>query len=456
MAKDVRALSAVVKAMHKPLPLIRALLGGTAAMRAAGKDYLPQWPNEQSESYAARLAVATLFPAYNRTVEVLAGKPFSKPLTLSDDVPARLKAWCEDIDLQGRNLHTFAATLCEEALGPGFCGILIDYPTTKGLRTQADEQQAGVRPYFVHIRLDDMLGWRCKRVNGVWTLTQFRFLETAVEEDGDFGEKAIEQVRVLYPGRWEIHRKVDGKDDWTLHDEGTTTLKMIPLVPVYGKRKAFMIGVPPLLDLAFMNVEHWQSKSDQQTILHVARVPILFTKMLGDEVEITVGANTAVKAQSPEADMKFVEHKGDAIEAGRKSLLDLEDQMRQAGAELLVIKPGNVTEAQTVADNEQGSCALQRIAGDLEDAIDAALQLMADWVGEKEGGHVTVYKDFGAATLAEASADLLQKMNVAGTLSDETLFEEFQRRGMIRPDLRWGDEQQRIGKPRPGAAPEAA
>jgi hypothetical protein len=36
-----------------------------------------------------------------------------------------------------------------------------------------------------------------------------------------------------------------------------------------------MMGISPLRDLAYLNVKHWQSQSDQDTILHVARVPIL-------------------------------------------------------------------------------------------------------------------------------------------------------------------------------------
>ncbi|MGR5448171.1 DUF4055 domain-containing protein, partial [Vibrio jasicida] len=83
-------------------------------------------------------------------------------------------------------------------------------------------------------------------------------------------------------------------------------------------------GVPPLAELAYMNVEHWQSKSDQQTILHVARVPILFAKMLGDN-KITVGGAAVVKCEDENGDLKYVEHGGAAIEAGRLSLLDLED-----------------------------------------------------------------------------------------------------------------------------------
>ncbi|MGR5432341.1 DUF4055 domain-containing protein, partial [Vibrio astriarenae] len=90
---------------------------------------------------------------------------------------------------------------------------------------------------------------------------------------------------------------------------------------------------------------------DQQTILHVARVPILFAKMLGDN-KITVGGAAAVKCEDENGDLKYVEHGGAAIEAGRISLLDLEDRMRQIGAELLVIKPGNTNVTQTRADNE--------------------------------------------------------------------------------------------------------
>jgi len=99
--------------------------------------------------------------------------------------------------------------------------------------------------------------------------------------------------------------------------------------------------------------------------------------------------------------------------------------MRQIGAELLVIKPGNTTEVQTIADNEQGMCDLQRIMQTVEDAIDQALDLMAKWVGELAGGHVSIYRDFGAATLAEASADLLYKMRSSGSLSFETLLVDF-------------------------------
>ena len=78
--------------------------------------------------------------------------------------------------------------------------------------------------------------------------------------------------------------------------------------------------------------------------------------------------------------------------------------MRQVGAELLVIKPGNTTEVQTRQDNEPAMCDLQRIMQAMEDALDLGLCFMAMFAKEPTGGHVNIYNDFGVATLAEASA----------------------------------------------------
>jgi hypothetical protein len=431
---DVRTQSDAVSKMAQNWNLLDALMAGTRAMRSAGKSYLPQWPMEDAAAYNSRLATATLFPAYERTVSVMTGKPFSKPVVYGKDIPARILPLLEDVDLQNRNLHSFAADVAQEALAFGLCGILVDAPQADGVRTAADEQKLGIRPYFVHVHHDAILGWKTARINGSVVLTQLRLLENVEIEDGEFFTKIIEQVRVLEPGKWSTYRKND-KGEWPLYQEGTVTLQAIPFVPVYGLRKEMMIGMPPMMELGHANVEHWQSKSDQQTILHVARVPILFGKELGSDTPISVGSGALIQASSEKADLKYVEHSGAAIEAGRVSILDLEDRMRQIGAELLVIKPGKISQVQVMAENEQQMCDLQRIVQGMEDSLDQALDFMAQWIGEKDGGHVQIYSDFGAATLAEASAQLLLEAKGDGTISHKTLLNEFKRRGIISPDL---------------------
>ncbi len=437
MVSPVRKTSAAVDKMAEDWALVDALMGGTKTMRAAGKAYLPQWPAEETDSYKVRLATATLFPAYARTISVLTGKPFSKQLTYGEDVPPGIKDLLDDVDLQGRNLHAFAADLASEAMAYGLCGILVDCPPNPGAKTLAEEQKAGIRPYFVHVRHNAILGWKTEKSGGAVRLSQLRLLEAVEEQDGVFGTSIIEQVRVLEPGKWTTWRKTkqEDNDSWVVHEEGTTTLNVIPFIPVYGRREELMIGCAPMIELGHANVEHWQSKSDQQTILHVARVPILFMKDIGSDTQLIVGGGSCIKASSKDADVKYVEHSGAAIEAGRISILDLEDRMRQIGAELLVIKPGHATKVQVMAENEQGMCDLQRICESLEDSLDQSLDLMALWKRETNGGHVTIYKDFGAATLAEASAQLLLEMKADGSLSHKTLLNETKRRGILSPDL---------------------
>ncbi|AKJ28826.1 hypothetical protein AAW51_2135 [Caldimonas brevitalea] len=431
--------------------LVATLLGGTTAMRHAGEQYLPKWPNEDPESYQCRLQTATLFPAFSRTVETLTGKPFSKPLKVNDDVPPRIAELLADVDLQGRNLHSFAADMMQIALGYGLGGILVEFPRAEGIKTLEQERAAGVRPYFVAIRPQQLLGWKSQRVNGKEMLTQLRFMECVEEDEGDYGTKVVDQVRVLKRDGWETHRK-NARSEWELHEQGKTTIGFIPFVPVYGARTAFMTAKPPLIELAHMNVKHWQSQSDQDTLLHVARVPVL-TVIGGPQgmnpdgtrkrFELTIGASAAVELPQG-ADLKYVEHSGKAIEAGKVALDDLKEEMRQAGAELLVIKPGDMTATEASTENAVAMCALQRITNDLKDALDLALSYMAAWIKEPKGGSVTLFTDFGAATLADASAQLLLSANIAGKISDETLRGEFKRRAILSPEVNEEEEKQRL------------
>ena len=446
--------SAAVQDMAVDWALAEALLGGTRTMREKGTTYLPKFPNETDAAYVKRLQASVLFPAYARTVQTLSAKPFTKPITLGENIPTNVADLLSNVDLQGRNLDAFAVSVLREALGYGLSGILVDYPQRGDeVRTLAAEQAAGLRPYWIQVRPQQILGWRAARVGGSWRLTQLRLLESVEVPDGDFGTKFIDQVRVLEPGVWSIYQHADGSASngvggWSVVEAGTTTLSYIPFVPVYGQRMGFMTARPPLIEVAHLNVSHWQSASDQQNILHVARVPILtIAGVTDDQFTLTVGASSAIKL--PEGGkLEFVEHSGAAIEAGAKDLAYIEERMRQAGAELIVMPTAfAVTATQVLTENAVGMSLLQQIAAGVEDALDQALQITTDWLsgeGRVEGGNVTLYSDYGAATLAEASAQLLLQTNQAGKLSDETYHSELQRRGILSTDVSWEEEQERI------------
>lgn len=440
--KSIRATSAAVDSISSDWAMIDALMEGTVAMRAGGKTWLPQFPKEPEDSYKTRLSQAVLHPVFKRTVLVNAARPFSKPIALGDETPAKVIDWCEDIDLQGSNLAAYLVPLMEACLAKGLIGVLVEFPKANDIRTQAEEKAVGARPYCVKYPAGSILGWKTATSPNGLQISQLRLLEQVDVEDGPYAMTSIEQVRVLTPGKWELWRQnPKDPDEWLLFDSGTTTLNFVPFVFYYGLRKAFGIGVSPLRDLAYQNVEHWQSASDQQTILHVARVPILFARMFG-EGTLSIGAGAVASSENEKAELKYAEHSGAAIEAGKDSLIDLQDRMRSTGAELISLEAAYTTATQVSSDSEASKSLLQQLTENFEESAQEMLDYMAAWVSEGQNSEITLYKDFGVA--ANPDPGTLSGAVGSGTLSKQTHFEELQRRDVITPERTWDEEKLRL------------
>lgn len=433
MAIQVNEVDAPIARMQADWAVIDALLGGTPAMRAAKTKYLPQQPRESDDDFKYRLSTSTLFPAFERTLAVMAGKPFSKEITVSDNVPEQVQTLLPSIDDKGTSLHTFAFRAFREMVSHGFGGILVDHTKTDGqAKTVADAKRMGARPYWVHYKHGQILGARFKQGVAGLELILLRLLETVEEESGDYGTEDVQQVRVLRPGSWEVHRK--SGEGWAVHESGTTTLQQIPFVFLLANPIGPMESRPPLKDLAYLNVKHWQQQSDQDESARFCRKRLLVFTGLTSQDEITVASDMAVRLPK-DADAKIVEGSAESINVGRSELDALEQQMIQTGAELLVAKPGQRTATEASNDAEANKSSLQSLVEDFEDAIDRCLQFTADWISAGEGGAVSLFKDFGAATLTDASAQLVFQMVGAGWLSKPTGIKEMQRRGTLDPAI---------------------
>jgi len=441
--------------MARDWEMIDALMDGTAAMRAAGKKYLPQWPKEERDNYQARLDSAVLHPVFKRTVLVNAARPFSRPLTLGDGTSAQIQDWSTDIDLQGSALGAFSVRLMVNCLSKGLIGVLVDFPKADDIKTKAEEKARGVRPYCVEYPTNSLLGWKTQKGPNGLELTQLRLLEQVEESAGEYGTRTVEQVRVLTPGKWEIYQP-DPKDpnEWVLISAGPTTLNVIPFVFFYGMRKGFGIGLSPLSDLAYQNVEHWQSASDQQTILHVARVPILFARGFGTDGKLAIGAGSIATADAEHSELKYVEHTGAAIGAGQESIEALEDRMRATGAELISLDVGFATATEVASDGEATKSLLQQIVENFEKSLQQMLDLMGLWVGDTTPSKVEIYKDFGIATTSDPGT--LSGAVGSKSVSRQTHFEELQRRDVISADRTWDDEKKRLDADAADAAKQAA
>ncbi len=392
--------------------LIEDLLSGTYEMRRRHRRYLPQEPREIDESYDNRLARSVCPPFYQRLEKMLAGMLTRKPVRLND-VADIIREQLFDVDLQGNDLNVWTYETARTMIRYGHVGVLIDAPNN-----------ALGRPYWVTYSPREILGWRSELIDGSQKFTQLRLLEKVFEPDGLYGEKQVEQVRLLTPGAFEIHRK-DEDGNYSIFDEGTTSLNEIPFSVAYSNRVNWMESRPPMEDIAELNLKTYQIQSDLDNQLHLSAVPMLaFYGFPQSAEEVSAGPGEAI-AFPAEGRAEYIEPSGKSYDAQFKRLEQVASQINELGlAAVLGQKLSAETAEAKRIDRSQGDSTMQVVAQQMQDMIDNSLLYHAKFLGTNESGSSFVNRDFLAARLDPQEIGSLLQLYTAGTISQETMLKQ--------------------------------
>ena len=408
--------------------LIEDLLQGTYGMRKKHRRYLPQEPRELDESYDNRLARSVCPPYYIRLERMLAGMLTRKPVRL-DDTADVIREQLFDVDLQGNDLNVWTYEAARKMVRYGHVGTLVDAPADGG------------RPYWVTYTPRQILGWRTEQQEGKQILTQLRLSEVVTVPDGEFGEKAVEQVRVLTPGEYRIHRKNDD-GEYTVVDEGRTSLSEIPFSIAYAQRHGFMESRPPLEDIAELNLKTYQIQSDLDNQLHISAVPMLALYGFPSSAEeISAGPGEAI-AFPAEGRAEYIEPAGRSFDYQFKRLEQLEKQINDLGlAAVLGQKLSAETAEAKRIDRSQGDSTMMVIAQNMQDMIDNCLQFHAQFLGTPEAaGSSYVNRDFIGGMLEAQQIQSLLQLYTAGTITQETLLQRLADGEVLGDDFNVEDE----------------
>ena len=409
--------------------LIEDLIGGTYEMRRRHRRYLPQEPREQDESYDNRLARSVCPPYFQRLERMLAGMLTRKPVVLND-VDDIIQEHLFDVDLQGNDLNIWTYETTRKLIRYGHVGVLVDAPAAG---------QNG-RPYWVSYTPREILGWRAELIDGQQQLTQLRLLESVVEPDGLYGEKTVEQVRLLTPGGYQLHRKGD-KGSFELYDEGTTSLDRIPFAVAYANRVGLMESRPPLEDIAELNLKAYQAQSDLDNQLHISAVPMLaFFGFPSSAEEVSAGPGEAI-AFPAEGRAEYIAPPTGAFDAQFRRLEQLAQQINELGLSAVL---GQKLSAETAEakriDRSQGDSTMMVIAQQVQDMIDNCLSFHAQYLNSTNAGSSYVNRDFLGSRLDPADINALLQLYTAGTITQETLLTQLAQGEVLGDDFDVEDE----------------
>jgi len=400
--------------MMKGWEIMKAVTEGTEYLRENSEAFLPLEPREDYTAYMARVNRAVFSPFTQRLIRAATGLVLRKPITLTGD-PYWTEMFKMDVDGCGSDLDEYARRVLMCSLTYGQSHILVDYPAPSGAVSLAEERQQNRRPYWIEVDPNNLYGWRLDRESNYGNLVQVRLAERAVLPDGDFGEKVFEQIRVIEPGNYRVFRKTDQIDEmydvndnsyagefdaqttgeeYTEVESGEFSLGEIPLVTIYSGKTENLVSKPPLLDIAYLNLAHFQRQADLIHSLHVASQPMLVMEGYDDQTkDLAISVNYAMATQ-PGNKVYYVEPASSAFDAQSAEIKELQMQMATLGISTLsqqkfVAESADARRLDRVDTNSM----LAMVSMELEQKLQKAFNFSAQYVGI-EPPEVKISRDF--------------------------------------------------------------
>ena len=400
--------------MMKGWEIMKAVTEGTEYLRENSEAFLPLEPREDYDAYLARVNRSVFSPFTQRLIRAATGLVLRKPITLTGD-PYWTEMFKMDVDGCKSDLDEYARRILMCSLTYGQSHILVDYPAPSGAVSLAEERAQDRRPYWIEVDPNNIYGWSLDRESNYGNLVQVRIAEKAVLPDGQFGEKVFDQIRVIEPGRYRLFRKKEqieemydvsdnsvtgdfemgsADKDYKQVESGSFSLGEIPLVTIYSGKTDNLVSKPPLLDIAYLNLAHFQRQADLIHSLHVASQPMLVMEGYDDQTkDLAISVNYAMATQ-PGNKIYYVEPASSAFDAQSAEIKELQMQMATLGISTLsqqkfVAESADARRLDRVDTNSM----LAMVSMELEQKLQKAFNLSAEYVGI-EPPEVKISRDF--------------------------------------------------------------
>ncbi len=442
----------------KAWEIMKAVSLGTEYLRDNSEAFLPLEPREDYEAYLSRVNRAVFSPYTQRLIRAAAGLVLRKPISVIGD-SYWVDVFNKDVDGCGSDLDEYARRHLICALTYGHSHTLVDFPAPTGARSLAEERAENRRPYWIEVDPTNIYGWRLDREVNYGNLIQVRIAEKAVVPDGEFGETVFNQVRVIEPGQYRVYRQKESDStlygtetgfsgqftapitpkDYELIEKGEFSLGEVPLVTVYTNKTDTLTSKPPLLDIAHLNLCHFQRQADLIHSLHVASQPMLVLEGWDDQTkDMTVSVNYAMATQ-PGNKVYYVEPASTAFEAQAAEIQELEKQMASLGISTLsqqkfVAESADARRLDRVDTNSM----LSLVAMEMEQKLQKSFNLSAQYLG-MEPPEIKINKDFDIDRLIGQDVAALTSLFENGVLGRDE-FRQILVQGEVLPSANEFDD----------------
>ncbi len=436
--------------------LIKTLKEGQRALITAGNKFLPKLSGQTASEYEAYIKKGSLFNALDKTINGLIGAIVRKKPVIK--VPANINL--ESVTISGQNIYEVINATVDEIMSYGFFGILVDQP---------EDAKAGDIPNMAPYGSLDILNWFTHRSGTEEKLVMITLYETELEQDSEdlFEFKINEIIRCCYidaadgiykQQKWKKVDKKSSKDQWVKYGNEIIpkrtgkSMDEIPFTFFTTSGNYACPSKPPLLDLANLNIKHWQLSTDYYHALHYCAIPTPWAAGFQAGQNLYLGAQKAWIAEEPTAQCGFLEFTGQGVGAIEKGLDKIEKQMAVAGARLLEEQKAGIEAAEAIRLRISGDDAtLGTIVTTIEQGFIKVFGYIIGWssMTDNTKASVEMNREFVASKLTAQEITALLQACQSGKISTDTFIYNLQMGEYLPPDRTIKDEKDLIDAEKP-------
>lgn len=415
-----------------------------SAINNKARLYLPQEPDEKDANYFNRIRRSSFHRKFGNAIDAFAGILSRFAITSKGMPESEGRYFTEDVDNRGNSLARFMVQADIKALRDGVCYILVDYPerprNADGSElTYAEEQRLSLRPSLVLYDARQLVNWQVGYDHGQ-SIEIVSLHESSYEQVGRYGVGLVERYRVLYPGGGELYKVVkidDTNEVLQLERTWSATASIVTLIPysiAIGASSVFGEDKPPFLDLAELNLRHYQKVSEKDEVMHKCNIPLLEINRKGGTISGATGKN--VKPGDPQKDQpsisigpstvlwnvdsRYVEPTGAALALTMQDIAELEAAMTQKTLDFLTL--GDV--AKTATEVVHTAAPLAASLGGMVVAKESvAARIFEYWQlysGQQYEAAIVIDQGAMRAAINNSTVDRLMAIRASGDLSRST------------------------------------
>ncbi|UTU07757.1 portal protein [Caulobacter phage C1] len=369
---------------------LRDTLAGQRVVKSKGEAYLPRNLGAEALEYKAYLDGAIFFNMVDQTLNGMTGQVFRRAPVIRN-LPEKLQDKIIHLGQDGSSHVAFTKTVVREVCAMGRYGVLVDAPKTSG------------DSYAVGYRAEDILDWTIESIGGVQRLTRVLLREFKRVQSTLTGRAKVrsggqtyqyetvyrELVLEFVDGRWTYFQNIYDKGG----PQGVPTdiirpvingnpLTAIPFVFFGPTGNTPDCEKPPLIDIAELNLSHYEDYADFQHGKKYTSLPIYVVPggSEGGADEYKIGPNTIWEVpinSKPE----ILEYKGDGLKTQANALSTKERQIAAIGGRLLPGMGQGISESSEQATMRGASeqSILLNVILSVQDGMSLVLRYWAAW-----------------------------------------------------------------------------